>query len=108
FHVTGVQTCALPISIARELAAAGDAVAITYRTGEPPEGFFAVRCDVTSTADVDAAFEKVEAEQGPVEVVVANAGITRDTLLPMMSEEDCTEVLNTNLVGAYRVAKRAV
>src|SRR5690606_5518229 len=96
------------LAIARELAAAGDAVAITYRTGEPPEGFFAVRCDVTSTADVDAAFEKVEAEQGPVEVVVANAGITRDTLLPMMSEEDFTEVLNTNLVGAYRVAKRAV
>lgn len=96
------------LAIARELAAAGDAVAITYRTGEPPEGFFAVRCDVTSTADVDAAFEKVEAEQSPVEVVVANAGITRDTLLPMMSEEDFTEVLNTNLVGAYRVAKRAV
>src|SRR5690606_41477362 len=80
------------LAIARELAAAGDAVAITYRTGEPPEGFFAVRCDVTSTADVDAAFEKVEAEQGPVEVVVANAGITRDTLLPMkIGRASCRE-----------------
>ena len=96
------------LAIARELSAAGDAVAVTYRSGEPPEGLFGVRCDVTSAADVDAAFEKVEAEQGPVEVLVANAGITRDTLLPMMKEETFTEVIDTNLTGAYRVAKRAV
>ncbi|ETK38078.1 3-oxoacyl-[acyl-carrier-protein] reductase [Microbispora corallina] len=96
------------LAIARELAAAGDAVAVTYRSGEPPEGLFGVRCDVTSAADVDAAFEKAEAEHGPVEVVVANAGITKDTLLPMMKEETFTEVIDTNLTGAYRVAKRAV
>lgn len=95
------------LAIARELAAAGDAVAVTYRSGEPPGGLFGVRCDVTSTADVDAAFGKAEAEHGPVEVVVANAGITQDTLLPMMKEETFTKVLDTNLTGAYRVAKRA-
>ncbi|MEW9529669.1 beta-ketoacyl-ACP reductase [Microbispora sp. NPDC049125] len=96
------------LAIARELAAAGDAVAVTYRSGEPPEGLFGVRCDVTSSADIDAAFEKAEAEHGPVEVVIANAGITRDTLLPMMKEEAFTDVIDTNLTGAYRVAKRAV
>ncbi|MFI7442529.1 3-oxoacyl-ACP reductase FabG [Nonomuraea indica] len=96
------------LAIARELAAAGDAVAVTYRSGEPPEGLFGVRCDVTSTADVEAAFDKVEAEQGPVEVLVANAGITKDTLLAMMKEETFTEVLDANLTGAYRVAKRAI
>lgn len=95
------------LAIARELSAAGDAVAVTYRSGEPPEGLFGIRCDVTSAADVDAAFEKAEAEHGPVEVVVANAGITRDTLLPMMKEETFTEVIDTNLTGAYRVVKRA-
>ncbi|GII65987.1 beta-ketoacyl-ACP reductase [Sphaerisporangium krabiense] len=95
------------LSIARELAAAGDAVAVTYRSGEPPEGLFGVRCDVTSTEDVDTAFSKAEAEHGPVEVVVANAGVTRDTLLPLMKEDDFTGVLDTNLTGAFRVAKRA-
>lgn len=96
------------LAIARELAAAGDAVAVTYRSGEPPEGLFGVRCDVTSQADVDAAFDKAEAEHGPVEIVVANAGITKDTLLPLMKEETFTDVIDTNLTGAYRVAKRAV
>ncbi|GAA3447300.1 beta-ketoacyl-ACP reductase [Planomonospora venezuelensis] len=95
------------LAIARELSQAGDAVAVTYRSGEPPEGLFGVRCDVTSTADVDAAFEKAEAEHGPVEVLVANAGITKDTLLPMMKEETFTDVIDANLTGAYRVAKRA-
>ncbi|GAA5067298.1 3-oxoacyl-[acyl-carrier protein] reductase [Thermocatellispora tengchongensis] len=95
------------LAIARELDAAGDAVAVTYRSGEPPEGLFGVRCDVTSAADVDAAFEKAEAEHGPVEVVVANAGITKDTLLAMMKEETFTDVIDTNLTGAYRVVKRA-
>ncbi|MFB9965209.1 beta-ketoacyl-ACP reductase [Sinosporangium siamense] len=96
------------LAIARELAAAGDAVAVTYRSGEPPEGLFGVRCDVTSTADVDAAFDKAEAEHGPVEVVVANAGITKDTLLPMMKEDTFTDVIDANLTGAYRVSKRAI
>ncbi|MBG0816838.1 beta-ketoacyl-ACP reductase [Planomonospora sp. ID82291] len=95
------------LAIARELARAGDAVAVTYRSGEPPEGLFGVQCDVTSMADVEAAFGKVEAEQGPVEVLVANAGITKDTLLPMMKEETFTDVIDANLTGAYRVAKRA-
>lgn len=96
------------LAIARELAAAGDAVAVTYRSGEPPEGLFAVKCDVTSMADVEAAFDKVEAEQGPVEVLVANAGTTKDTLLAMMKEDTFTDVIDTNLTGAYRVAKRAI
>ncbi len=96
------------LAIARELQAAGDAVAVTYRSGEPPEGFFAVKCDVTNWEDVDAAFGKIEAEQGPVEVVVANAGVTKDTLLALMSEDSFTSVLDTNLTGSFRVAKRAV
>jgi 3-oxoacyl-[acyl-carrier protein] reductase len=96
------------LAIARELAAAGDAVAVTYRSGEPPEGLFGVRCDVTSTADVEAAFDKVEAEQGPVEVLVSNAGITKDTLLAMMKEDAFTDVIDANLTGAFRVAKRAI
>ncbi|MER7368027.1 beta-ketoacyl-ACP reductase [Nonomuraea wenchangensis] len=96
------------LAIARELAAAGDAVAVTYRSGEPPEGLFGVRCDVTSTEDVEAAFDKVEAEQGPVEVLVSNAGITKDTLLAMMKEDTFTDVIDANLTGAYRVAKRAI
>ncbi|MEW9551675.1 beta-ketoacyl-ACP reductase [Nonomuraea sp. NPDC050783] len=96
------------LAIARELAAAGDAVAVTYRSGEPPEGLFGVRCDVTSTADVEAAFDKVEAEHGPVEVLISNAGITRDTLLAMMKEDTFTDVIDANLTGAYRVAKRAI
>ncbi|TMR90858.1 beta-ketoacyl-ACP reductase [Nonomuraea basaltis] len=96
------------LAIARELAANGDAVAVTYRSGEPPEGLFGVRCDVTSMADVEAAFDKVEAEHGPVEVLVSNAGITKDTLLAMMKEETFTDVIDANLTGAYRVAKRAI
>jgi 3-oxoacyl-[acyl-carrier protein] reductase len=96
------------LAIARELAAAGDAVAVTYRSGEPPEDLFGVRCDVTSWTDVDAAFAKIEAEQGPAEVVVANAGVTKDTLLALMSEDDFSSVLDTNLTGAFRVAKRSV
>ncbi|TDD13998.1 beta-ketoacyl-ACP reductase [Nonomuraea diastatica] len=96
------------LAIARELSAAGDAVAVTYRSGEPPEGLFGVRCDVTSMADVEAAFDKVEAEHGPVEVVVSNAGITKDTLLAMMQEETFTDVIDANLTGAYRVTRRAI
>jgi NAD(P)-dependent dehydrogenase (short-subunit alcohol dehydrogenase family) len=95
------------LAIARELAATGDSVAVTYRSGEPPDGLFGVRCDVTSMADVEAAFDKVEAEHGPVEVLVSNAGMTKDTLLAMMKEDTFTDVIDANLTGAYRVAKRA-
>src|SRR4030095_8226546 len=76
--------------------------------GEPPEGLFGVRCDVTDQAAVEAAFDSVESQQGPVEVLVANAGINRDTLLLRMARDDFPTVVDTNLTGAYRVAKRAV
>ena len=95
------------LAIARAFAAGGDRVAVTYRSGEPPEGLFGVRCDVTDAASVDAAFTEVEAEHGPVEVLVANAGITRDQLIMRMSEEDFSAVVDTNLAGSWRVAKRA-
>ncbi len=95
------------LAIARGFAAAGDDVAITYRSGEPPDDLRGVRCDVTSREQVDAAFTEVEAAQGPVEVLVANAGITRDTLVLRMSDEDFTAPLDTNLVGSFRVARRA-
>ncbi|GGY40018.1 beta-ketoacyl-ACP reductase [Streptomyces xanthochromogenes] len=95
------------LAIARHLAAAGDRVAVTYRSGEPPEGLFAVQCDITDTEQVDRAFGEVEKEHGPVEVLVANAGITKDQLLMRMSEDDFTSVLDTNLTGAFRLTKRA-
>ena len=95
------------LAIARAFAAAGDQVAVTHRSSGPPDGLFGVQCDVTDTAAVDAAFTAVEAEQGPVEVLVSNAGITDDTLLLRMSEESFERVLDANLTGAYRVAKRA-
>jgi NAD(P)-dependent dehydrogenase (short-subunit alcohol dehydrogenase family) len=94
------------LATARVLADAGHRVAVTHR-GTAPEGLFGVRCDVTSGHDVDAAFAAVEAEQGPVEVLVSNAGITDDGLLLRMSEQSFTTVLDTNLTAAYRVAKRA-
>jgi NAD(P)-dependent dehydrogenase (short-subunit alcohol dehydrogenase family) len=95
------------LAIARAFVANGDQVAVTYRSGPPPEGVFGVRCDVTDNASVDAAFTAVEAEQGPVEVLISNAGITDDTLLLRMSEDSFQNVLDANLTGAYRVAKRA-
>jgi len=94
-------------SIAEEFVALGHRVAVTARSGEGPEGTLTVRADVTDAASLDAAFTEVEAAYGPVEVVVANAGITRDTLLLRMSEEDFTDVIDTNLTGAFRVVKRA-
>jgi 3-oxoacyl-[acyl-carrier protein] reductase len=94
-------------AIAAEVLAQGHRVAVTARSGEGPEGALTVRADVTDAASVDAAFTEVEEKLGPVEVVVANAGITRDTLLLRMSDEDFTEVLDTNLSGAFRVVKRA-
>lgn len=94
-------------AIAAEFLAQGHRVAVTARSGEGPEGALTVRADVTDAASVDAAFTEVEEKLGPVEVVVANAGITRDTLLLRMSDEDFTEVVDTNLSGAFRVVKRA-
>ncbi|WP_329112784.1 3-oxoacyl-ACP reductase FabG [Streptomyces sp. NBC_01353] len=96
------------LAVARELQASGERVAVTHRGAEPPEGLFGVACDVTDTAQVDLAFKRVEEEQGPVEVLVVNAGIVRDRLLAAMPEEDFTAVLDTNLTGAYRTVKRAV
>jgi len=83
-------------------------VAVTYHSSPPPEGFFGVKCDVTSAADVEAAFDAIEAEfGGTVEVLVSNAGITNDGLLLRMSEVDFTSVIDANLTAAFRVAKRA-
>ena len=96
------------LAIARRLAADGDSVTVTSRSGAKVEGLSVVPCDVRDVGSVDAAFAAVEKEQGPVEVLVANAGITQDQLLALMSEEAFSSVLDTNLTGAYRVAKRAV
>jgi 3-oxoacyl-[acyl-carrier protein] reductase len=95
------------LAIARRLAADGDHVAVTYRNSPPPDGLLGLKCDVTSTAEVDAAFKAAEEAHGPVQVLVSNAGVTKDTLLLRMSEDDFTSVLDTNLTAAYRVAKRA-
>ncbi|ASR36439.1 beta-ketoacyl-ACP reductase [Prauserella marina] len=95
------------LAIARGLAEAGHTVAVTHRGSGAPEGLFGVQADVTDTEQVDAAFKQVEEHQGPVEVLVSNAGITDDTLLMRMSEEQFTRVVDANLSGAYRVAKRA-
>lgn len=94
-------------AIADAFLAQGDLVAVTTRSGGAPEGALDVRCDVTDPAAVDAAFTEVEAAHGPVEILVANAGITADTLLLRMSEEDWSSVLETNLTGTFRLTKRA-
>ena len=95
------------LATARSLAAQGHRVAVTHRSSGAPEDLLGVRCDVTSTEDVDRAFGEVEAAQGPVEVLVSNAGITEDQLLLRMSEDSFTRVLDANLTAAFRVAKRA-
>jgi 3-oxoacyl-[acyl-carrier protein] reductase len=97
------------LAIATAFQEAGDKVAVTYNSSPPPEGdgFLAVKCDITDTAQVEAAFDTVAAEHGPVEVLIANAGITRDTLLLRMSDDDWDAVIQTNLTGAFKVAKRA-
>jgi 3-oxoacyl-[acyl-carrier protein] reductase len=95
------------LAIAQAFAKQGDRVAVTHRGSDVPDGLFGVRCDITDPAQVDAAFTAVEAELGPVEVLVANAGITEDTLLMRMSEEQFDRVIDTNLAGAWRCAKRA-
>ena len=94
-------------AIAEQFIAAGHRVAVTARSGDGPAGALTVRADVTDSAALDAAFTEVEAALGPIEVVVANAGITRDTLLLRMTEDDFTDVIDTNLSGAFRVVKRA-
>ncbi|MBC7518054.1 MAG: 3-oxoacyl-ACP reductase FabG [Microbacteriaceae bacterium] len=94
-------------AIAQEFVALGHRVAVTSRSGAGPEGSLTVLADVTDVASIDAAFTAVEAELGPIEVVVANAGITKDTLLLRMTEDDFTSVVDTNLSGAFRVIKRA-
>jgi 3-oxoacyl-[acyl-carrier protein] reductase len=95
------------LAVARRFAADGDQVAITYRNSVPPDGVLALKCDVTSADEVDAAFKAAEEAHGPVQVLVSNAGITKDTLLLRMSEDDFTSVLDANLTAAYRVTKRA-
>ena len=94
-------------AIAEAFVAQGDKVAVTTRNGGAPDGTLDVRCDVTDPEQVEAAFAQVEEAHGPVEVLVANAGITHDTLLLRMSEDDWASVIETNLTGSYRVAKRA-
>jgi 3-oxoacyl-[acyl-carrier protein] reductase len=95
------------LAIAEELKSAGFHAIVTFRTGNPPIGFTGVKMDVTSSESVDAAFTEIESQFGIPEVIVANAGITRDALVIRMSDEDFIEVVDTNLTGAFRVAKRA-
>jgi 3-oxoacyl-[acyl-carrier protein] reductase len=94
-------------AIAEAFVAQGDKVAVTTRSGGAPDGTLDVRCDITEPEAVEAAFGQVEEAHGPVEVLVANAGITKDTLLLRMSEDDWSSVIDTNLTGSYRLAKRA-
>jgi len=96
------------LAIAKSLQAAGHRVVITYRSGTPPEGFDAVQMDVTSAESVDAGFTKIEGEIGLPEIIVANAGITKDALVLRMSDEDFESVIDANLTGAFRVSKRAL
>ncbi|HEY2701302.1 MAG TPA: 3-oxoacyl-ACP reductase FabG [Pseudonocardiaceae bacterium] len=95
------------LAIAKAFAEQGDKVAITHRGSGAPDGLFGVQCDVTDNAQVDAAFTEVEKVNGPVEVLISNAGMTDDTLLMRMSEDQFSRVVDANLTGAYRVAKRA-
>jgi 3-oxoacyl-[acyl-carrier protein] reductase len=96
------------LACARRLAADGHRVAVTYLTSPAPEGLFGVKCDVTSREDVDSAFTEITAHfDAPVEILVSNAGVTRDGLLLRMSEDDFTSVIDANLTASYRVVKRA-
>lgn len=95
------------LAVAQRLAADGHKVAVTHRGSGVPDGLLGVKCDVTDTESVDAAFAEVEEKHGPVEVLVANAGITDNMLLMRLSEEQFTRVIDANLTGAFRCAKRA-
>lgn len=95
------------LACARRFAALGDKVAITYNSTAPTDEFLAVKCDVTKADQVDAAFKEIEDKLGPVEILVSNAGITKDTLLLRMSEDDFSAVVDANLTASFRVVKRA-
>ena len=95
------------LATAKRFAALGDKVAVTYNSTPPSGDFLAIKCDVTIESDVERTFEEVEAALGPVEVLVSNAGITKDGLLLRMKDDDFTSVIDTNLTGAFRVCKRA-
>ena len=95
------------LACAQHFASLGDKVAITYNSTKPTADFFAIKCDVTSQVEVDAAFTAVEEKFGAVQVLVSNAGVTKDLLLLRMSESDFSSVIDANLTGAYRVCKRA-
>ena len=95
------------LAIARAFQANGDQVAITSRSGEGPEGMLTVKADVTDMESLDQAFEQIEEAHGPVEILVNNAGVTKDQLLMRMSEEDFEQVIDTNLTGSFRALKRA-
>jgi len=105
--VTGANR-GIGLATARSFIKNGDRVAAGYRSRQPPDDLFGVRCDVTDTASVDAAFAAAEAENGPVEVLVANAGIMNDRLALATSDEDFQAVLDTNLTGVFRVLRRAL
>jgi 3-oxoacyl-[acyl-carrier protein] reductase len=104
--VTGANR-GIGLAIAESLKAAGHRVVITYRSGTPPQGFDSVQMDVTDSQSVDAGFDKIEKEIGIPEIIVANAGITKDALVMRMSDEDFQSVIDANLTGAFRVSKRA-
>ena len=104
--VTGANR-GIGLAIAESLKAAGHRVVITYRSGTPPQGFDSVQMDVTDSQSVDAGFEKIEKQIGIPEIIVANAGITKDALVMRMSDEDFQSVIDANLTGAFRVSKRA-
>jgi len=95
------------LAIAHSLKAAGHDVVVTYRSGNPPEGFKSVKMDVTDSESVDAGFASIEQQWGTAEIIVANAGITKDGLVMRMSDEDFESVIDANLTGAFRVARRA-
>lgn len=94
-------------AIAEAFLAQGDKVAVTTRSGGAPEGALDVRCDITDADAVQRAFEEIEAAHGPVEVLIANAGVTQDTLLLRMTEDDWDAVIDTNLTGSFRLVRRA-
>lgn len=93
---------------AKKLAAQGHKVAVSSIDGNSAEGLFTVQCDITSVDSLDAAYKEVEEKQGPVEILIANAGITKDTLLPLMTVEKFEDVINTNLTGTFKTVKRAI
>ncbi|CAB4343290.1 MAG: SDR family oxidoreductase [Actinobacteria bacterium] len=95
------------LAVAQSLADAGHDVVVTYRSGVPPIGFKSVIMDVTSTESVDAAFNEIETQWGIPEIIVANAGITKDGLVMRMSDDDFESVIDANLTGAFRVARRS-